>query len=258
MAWGGGGFGPPMGGGGRPGAPVGTLPFAGIPSELQAGVDQLLAEEPDHGEPTVRFSQLQTEPERRRLTLWRLLTEHPSMLAGAAVLVVVIALVTQVGPKLTEYAITHGMAPGHHDMAVVALHGRPLRGGGGRHGPEPALAGEDHRPPGGGRHGRPADQGVHPHPAHVTGLLHRREVRRHHDPDDERHREPPTAPPGRPVQFAIQGLTMVVITVILFTTNARLAFITVVWSSRPHRHVLVVPLCLRARATTRCATASPM
>ena len=31
-------------------------------------------------------------------------------------------------------------------------------------------------------------------------------------------------------QFAIQGLTMVVITVFLFTTNVRLAFITVCWS----------------------------
>ena len=49
MGWAGGGFGPPMGGGGRPGGAVGGLPFAGIPSELQDGVDRLLAEEPDHG-----------------------------------------------------------------------------------------------------------------------------------------------------------------------------------------------------------------
>ena len=37
-------------------APGGGLPFAGIPPELQKGVDQLLAEEPDHGDPTARFS----------------------------------------------------------------------------------------------------------------------------------------------------------------------------------------------------------
>jgi len=120
MAWGG-GFGPPIGGGGRPGAPVGSLPFAGIPSELQDGVDELLAEEPDHGEPTVTFSQQPSDTERRRLTLWQLLTEHPAMLAGSAVFVVIIACVTQAGPALTGYAINHGMAPGHHDMAVVAL-----------------------------------------------------------------------------------------------------------------------------------------
>ncbi|HUA96222.1 MAG TPA: ABC transporter ATP-binding protein [Acidimicrobiales bacterium] len=121
MAWGGGGFGPPMGGGGRPGAPVGGLPFAGIPSELQAGVDELLAEEPDHGEPEVTFSQQQTPAERRRLTLWRLLTEHPRMLVVAAALVVVIALVGQAGPKLTQIAITEGMVGPHKSMTVVAV-----------------------------------------------------------------------------------------------------------------------------------------
>ena len=36
MAWGG-GFGPPMGGGGRPGHRWASLPFAGIPHELQEG-----------------------------------------------------------------------------------------------------------------------------------------------------------------------------------------------------------------------------
>ena len=52
-----------FGGGGRPGAPAAPgLPFGGIPSELQDGVDALLAEEPDHGEPDVVFSQ---QPERQ-------------------------------------------------------------------------------------------------------------------------------------------------------------------------------------------------
>jgi ATP-binding cassette subfamily B protein len=119
MGWGGGGFGPPMGGGGRPGQPVGSLPFAGIPSELQEGVDRLLAEEPEHPEPVVRFSQIRGEAERRPLTLWRLLTEHPSMLAGAGVLVVVIALVAQAGPLLTKIAITQGIVNRH--LSVVAL-----------------------------------------------------------------------------------------------------------------------------------------
>ena len=52
-----------LGGGGLAGggsrsaaAPGGGLPFAGIPSELQAGVDALLAGEPDHGEPDASFS----------------------------------------------------------------------------------------------------------------------------------------------------------------------------------------------------------
>ena len=38
------------------GNPGGGLPFAGVPSEMQAGVDRLLAEEPDHGDPKVHFT----------------------------------------------------------------------------------------------------------------------------------------------------------------------------------------------------------
>ena len=61
MAWGPGGGGGMGGGmlggglggrpGGSPGNPGNGLPFAGIPSELQDGVDQLLKIEPDHAEP---------------------------------------------------------------------------------------------------------------------------------------------------------------------------------------------------------------
>jgi ATP-binding cassette, subfamily B, bacterial len=116
----GGGFGPPIGGGGRPGEPVGNLPFAGIPSELQAGVDDLLASEPVRAEPDLPFTQQPERHERRRLTLWRLLAEYPALLVPAALLVVCIAVVTQVGPKLVEVAINKGMVPGHGDFAVVA------------------------------------------------------------------------------------------------------------------------------------------
>jgi ATP-binding cassette subfamily B protein len=116
----GGGFGPPIGGGGRPGEPVGNLPFAGIPSELQAGVDDLLASEPARPEPDLAFTQRPASHERRRLTLRRLLAEYPHLLVPATVLVVCIAVVTQVGPKLVEVAINKGMVPGHGDFAVVA------------------------------------------------------------------------------------------------------------------------------------------
>jgi ATP-binding cassette subfamily B protein len=113
--------GAPMGGGpmGRPAAP--GLPFGGIPSELQAGVDALLAEETGHPEPTIDFSQIPTTEETRRLTLWRLMMEYPAMLWLAALLIVVIAVTTQAGPSITEYAIDHGMSPGHERLTVVAL-----------------------------------------------------------------------------------------------------------------------------------------
>jgi ATP-binding cassette, subfamily B, bacterial len=120
-----GGFvgGPMFGGGGRPGAPAAAgLPFGGIPSELQDGVDALLAEEPDHGEPTAAFSQQQSAKERRRLTLWGLLLEYPRMLVGATILVIVTSVALQAGPKLTELAIDNGMLPGHHDLSVVIFY----------------------------------------------------------------------------------------------------------------------------------------
>ena len=63
LMFGGGGVGPPMGGGGAPGSAQAGLPFGGIPHELQAGVDLLLEEEPERGEPDVVFTQLPTEHE---------------------------------------------------------------------------------------------------------------------------------------------------------------------------------------------------
>ncbi len=122
MAWGGGfGGGPPMGGGGTPGQAVGGLPFGGIPWELQQGVDQLVAEEPDHGEPDVRFSHRQPVTDGRQLTLWRLLTEYPGMLTLSGLLVVVMSLLIIAGPQLTQYAINDGMTPPHQSFAVVAF-----------------------------------------------------------------------------------------------------------------------------------------
>jgi ATP-binding cassette subfamily B protein len=106
-------------GGGRTGTP--GLAFGGIPSELQDGVDILLAEETPRPEPDNVFHHRPSAGERRQLTLWGLLTEYPRRLAFAGVLVVVIALATQAGPKLTEIAVNDGMAPGHHHLGVVLL-----------------------------------------------------------------------------------------------------------------------------------------
>ena len=123
MSWGGGGigggFGGAPGGFGRPAAP--GLPFAGIPSELQDGVDRLLATEPEYAEPDVVFQQNGSETDLKRLTLWRLLTKYPGMLAIAGLLVVVISIAAQTGPKLTEIAINEGMSTGHESFDLVAV-----------------------------------------------------------------------------------------------------------------------------------------
>ena len=113
----GGGLGGAPGGFGRPAAP--GLPFAGIPSELQSGVDRLVASEPEYAEPDIMFEQNANEDELKRLTLWRLLTKYPGMLVLAGILIVVISVAGQVGPKLTEYAINNGMSPGHLNFGVV-------------------------------------------------------------------------------------------------------------------------------------------
>jgi ATP-binding cassette subfamily B protein len=119
--FGGGGMGGQLGGGGPPGAAQPGLPFGGIPSELQSGVDVLLAEEPERGESEITFSHLPSDGEKRRLSLRGLISEYPGMLALAIFLVAVISVSTQLGPKLTGIAIDDGMLPGHHNFGLIVL-----------------------------------------------------------------------------------------------------------------------------------------
>lgn len=127
MSFGGFGYGSPMFGGGggsrSAAAPGGGLPFAGIPSELQAGVDRLLAEEPDHGRPDVRFSFRSDGDRDRRLTLRALIFRHGRLSLAALALVAIVSFTGQVGPWLIQIGIDHGMLPGHRHFGVVALVG---------------------------------------------------------------------------------------------------------------------------------------
>jgi ATP-binding cassette, subfamily B, bacterial len=95
------------------------LPFGGIPYELQAGVDKLLKEEPPSDKPDLRFSQRASKSEKRRLSLWGLLKQYPRRLALAVGLVVVVSFCQQAGPKFTEVAVNQGMAV--NDFTVVAI-----------------------------------------------------------------------------------------------------------------------------------------
>jgi ATP-binding cassette, subfamily B, bacterial len=114
-----GGGGPPMGGGGPPGQAQPGLPFGGIPPELQAGVDLLLAEEPQRDESELTFSQQPSPDEKRRLSLRGLLLVYPGMLVLSVLLVGVISVATQLGPRLTGWAVDSGMTPGHEDFGLV-------------------------------------------------------------------------------------------------------------------------------------------
>jgi ATP-binding cassette, subfamily B, bacterial len=107
MVWGGGAAGGGMWGGGvggrpggSPGNPGGGLPFAGIPPELQDGVDYLLKKEPDHGEPTATFSSKMSEADKKPMAIRHLLMRHWGLGVAAMVFVVVVSLANQAGPYL--------------------------------------------------------------------------------------------------------------------------------------------------------------
>jgi ATP-binding cassette, subfamily B, bacterial len=116
--WGGGGGGGAMfaGGGTQPG-----LPFGGIPSELADEAARLLASEPEHPASARTFRQRPDDSERERLTLPRMLRAYPALVVEGSLLVVAISLLLQAGPLLTSYAVNNGMVDGHHSLTVVLV-----------------------------------------------------------------------------------------------------------------------------------------
>ena len=226
MTWGGGFGGGPPGGFARPSAP--GLPFAGIPSELQSRVDGLVASEPEHPASTLVFDQNADESELRRLTLTRLLTKYPGMLVLSGLLIVVIAVASQAGPKFVEIAINKGMVPGHTSFrVVVAMAAAYLVS------VTVAAVAQRFQVQ---VTGRLAAWVMNDLRIKVFAHLQRLSLGFFTDEkagvimsrmtsDIENLQQ--LLQDGL-AQLALQGLTMVVITVILFTTDVRLAFITVV------------------------------
>lgn len=100
-------------------APGGGLPFAGIPPELQKGVDRLLEQEPDHGEPGASFTYRSDDDSGTRLTLRGLIFRHWHLGVAAAMLVTIVSIANQAGPKLIDIGIDNGMTGPHKSFAVV-------------------------------------------------------------------------------------------------------------------------------------------
>ena len=120
MAWGGGGgAGGGFGGGFAPGGGAASgLPFAGIPPELQSRVDRLLEQEPAHPPvEQVEFSHVSYD--RRPFTLRRFLRPHRTALIGALGLVVVETFAMQAGPLLTQIGIDRGIRAGSRTTLLV-------------------------------------------------------------------------------------------------------------------------------------------
>jgi ATP-binding cassette subfamily B protein len=125
MSFGGFGGGAPMfgGGGGSRAAssPGGGLPFAGIPSELQEGVNKLLEAEGEYPAPDAVFTYRNDDESTKRLSLRELVLRRWRLALVSVVLVVIVSVVGQVGPALIKYAINHGMVAGHRSFTVVAV-----------------------------------------------------------------------------------------------------------------------------------------
>ncbi|WP_211767256.1 ABC transporter ATP-binding protein [Kutzneria sp. CA-103260] len=215
--------------GGRGGA--GGLPFAGVPSEMQAGVDKLLKTEPEHPEPEVVFEHGRPDPDGAKLSLRRLVRPYWAMALLAGVLVVLEALSLQAAPKLTQIGIDDGIIAKDYTVlfVVAGVYLASLLVTGIAQAARVKVT------------GRIAAWVMNDLRVRVFTQLQRLSldfytgekagvIMTRMTSDIENLQQ--LLQDGL-VQFAIQGLTMVVVTVVLFTYDVRLALITV---------VLVVPI----------------
>jgi ATP-binding cassette, subfamily B, bacterial len=125
MAFGGGPMWGGAGGGGmRPGAwggagnaTGGGAPFAGVPPELEEAVNQLVATEPDHGEPSVVFTQRPTDT--RRLTLRSMVLDRRRVAMLSLIFLTLETIGFQTGPYLTQIGIDYGLVGKTQHLDVV-------------------------------------------------------------------------------------------------------------------------------------------
>lgn len=120
MAWGGGGgFGGTAGGAPFGGAAAGggRLPFAGVPPEMQARVDKLLQDEPDHADEAVAYDAVHSD--RRSFSLRQLLVPHRKALVASVALVVLETVALQAGPLLTQIAIDDGIRRANRSVVIT-------------------------------------------------------------------------------------------------------------------------------------------
>jgi len=99
------------------GSPSNGLPFAGIPSELADGVARTLAREPSHPDPDASFTH--QPPASRRVSIGYLLSRHPRALIVAMALIVAETLSIQAGPLLTQIGIDSGIVARNAGMVVL-------------------------------------------------------------------------------------------------------------------------------------------
>lgn len=116
-------FGPPVGFGGASSVSASRdagLPHAGVPGHLQHRVDAVLDREPDHRDPAIAFEHVHRD--EAPFTLRSFLWPHRWRLFGALGLVILESLALQAGPLLTQIGIDDGVTPKNKSVLVwVAL-----------------------------------------------------------------------------------------------------------------------------------------
>jgi len=113
------------GGGGFGGGPTTVqssaaagLPHAEVPGDLRKKVEKALRNEPDHVVDPVPWTH--TDYDRRPFTLKRFLWPHRGRLAVAAMLVTVETIALQSGPVLTQIGIDRGVRAGNKGVLLTA------------------------------------------------------------------------------------------------------------------------------------------
>jgi ATP-binding cassette subfamily B protein len=113
-------FGPPIGFGGMnsgTSARDAGLPYAGVPGHLQESVNQVLENEPEHQDQNISFSYLAEH--REPFTLRSFLSPHKWKLLCALFLVIVESVLLQAGPLLTKFGIDEGVVAGEREVLVI-------------------------------------------------------------------------------------------------------------------------------------------
>ncbi|MFQ5556897.1 MAG: ABC transporter ATP-binding protein [Acidimicrobiales bacterium] len=115
-------FGPPVGLRSGPSSVQASasagLPHAGVPGDLRKRVEKVLDGEPEHADPAVRWSH--RDWERRPFGLRRFLRPHRGRLAIAVVLVMIETVAIQMGPVLTQIGIDDGINARDRGVLVTA------------------------------------------------------------------------------------------------------------------------------------------
>ncbi|MDG2263130.1 MAG: ABC transporter ATP-binding protein, partial [Actinomycetota bacterium] len=95
------------------------LPFAGVPSELKASADEVLAREPDHAGADIAFDP--TAREQHRFNLRSLFGPRRWQVTIALVLLIAETVAMLAGPALTQKGIDDGVRAGNKGMLVAVV-----------------------------------------------------------------------------------------------------------------------------------------